>query len=209
MARRSVTITTPPASDPVTLDEAKAFAKVDGTDEDALITSLITAAATFAEQYLRRSLVSQTLKLTLDMGMSAAYRALPEGTFEIPLSAFYGGLPDVIELTRGPVQSVSSVVTYDTSNAPATFSTDNYRVDTAGGRVHLNETATWPSPLRQFAAAEITYVAGYGDTAASVPQPIRTGILTHVQRMYDARIVCDLPDDCRMLLGAYRVMDGR
>lgn len=206
--RRSVSLVTGPAADPVTLGEIKTYAKIDGNDEDALLAAYITASTEFTEKYLKRSLITQTRKLTLDLEMTGSYKNLQAGVYEIPLSVFYSGPGKVIELPYGPVQSVSSIVTYDTSNNSSTFASSNYTVDTAGGRVFLNDTAVWPSPLRQFAAIEITYVAGYGDTSSSIPQPIKTGIQMHVQRMYDARIICDLPDECRTLMNAYRIVDG-
>jgi hypothetical protein len=34
-------------------------------------------------------------------------------------------------------------------------------------------------------------------------------MLMHLQRMYDGRIVCDMPEGCERLLRQYRVMDLR
>ena len=44
-------VVTPAASEPITLTEAKNFLRVDGSDDDALITALISAAREMCEQY--------------------------------------------------------------------------------------------------------------------------------------------------------------
>jgi len=204
--RRTVALVTGPAVEPVTLDEVKAWAKIDAADEDALLTSLVAAAREAAEQYLRRALISQTVRLTLDLDGCGVH--LSEGVYDLPVSAIYGGLPTVVELPRAPVSSITSVVTYDLDNAPGTFAASNYSLNADGNRFVLASGATWPSNLRPVAACAITYVAGYGDAASAVPQSIRTGILMHAQTMYDGRIVCDMPENCQRLLRPYRVLDA-
>jgi hypothetical protein len=207
--RSSLTLVTGPAAEPVMLQEAKNWAKIDTTDDDPLIATLITAATQSAEEFLRRSLITQTWKLTLDLPQSSLNDCLGEGVYDLPASVLDGAMPRAIHLPRGPVQSVSSLKTYDTSSAESTYSSSNYYVDTAGDRLVLNETAVWPSPLRPRAAAAITYVTGYGDTSSAIPMPIKTAILMHVQRMYDGRIVCEMPEGCQQLLRQYRVMGER
>src|SRR5262245_14773273 len=107
--RRTVTLVTGPTADPVTLDEAKDHARVTGTAEDAQIARFITSATSFAEQYLRRSLITQTRKLTLDLSGYGWARDLPEGVYDLPVSAASGDLPRVIELPYGPIQAVTTV----------------------------------------------------------------------------------------------------
>lgn len=58
--------TTPPTDLPVTVYEAKAFLRIDHTAEDALIESLVAAARDVVENYLRRSVCTQTWTLVLD-----------------------------------------------------------------------------------------------------------------------------------------------
>ena len=199
------TIVTPPAADPVTLAEAKAWAKIDTTDDDALIASLITTAYQDAEQYMKRSIITQTRKLTVDAGQSSIGNSLSDGVYDLPISVLTGVLPNSIELPFAPLQGVSSILVYSVSGASTTFASTNYYVDSASNRVTLNYGAIWPSDLRDRKSVEIAYTAGYGDTSSSVPSPIKSAILMHVQAMYDARIACDMPPQCVSLLQRYRI----
>lgn len=201
----AITLVTASSKDVVSLAEVKAWAKVDHNDDDALLASLITAATTSAEEFLNRSLLTQTWKLTLDQMQNGYADDLPAGVYDMPMTALYCGLPRVIVLPKGPVQSVSSVTTYSTANAATTYASSNYFVDTASDRVVLNQSAVWPSDLRVQAACAIQYVTGYGDSSSNVPQPIRTAILMHIQKMYDGRIICELPEGCERLLRQYRI----
>lgn len=212
-ARRSLILVTAPAKEPVTLTEAKGWAKVETTDDDATIGSLVTAARTAAEEYLRRALVTQTYKLTHDLHGNDLYHGLPEGTYDLPVTALYGGMPRDVELPKGPVQSITSVTAYALDNTAGTVASSNYFLDTAGNRLVLNSGCVWPANLRPRAAVEITYVAGYGDTGAAVPQPIKTAILIHVASLYEQRgqsaDAMDLPPGAKQLLTQYRVLGSR
>lgn len=211
--RQSITLVTGPTAEPVTLAEAKAWARIDGDTEDALLEQLITTARVAAEQYIRGSIISQTRKLTLDLYGSGLADNLADGVYDLPVTVLYGGLPQQINLPAGPVQSITSVVTYDLSNAATTYSADNYSLDSAGDRLFLNYGAIWPSNMRQRAACAITYVTGYGDTSTSVPQPIKTAILIHVATLYEQRGQCDgqmdLPPASKQLLNQYRKLGSR
>jgi hypothetical protein len=211
--RRSLTLVTGPAAEPVILDEAKAWLRIDGTDSDAQLAALITASYQLCEQWLRRSLISQTWKLTLDLAECPGGEPWWDGAQDGAISSLYGGLPQTVELPKGPVQSITSVTTYDLDDTSSTFASTNYRVDSAGERLVLNYGALWPSNLRAKAAAEITYVTGYGATSTSVPQPIKTGILIQTATLYEQRGMCGDPDGvapgARQLWNPYRVLGSR
>ena len=211
--RSVLTLVTPPAVEPVTLAEAKAWARIDGTDDDAVLTALIAAARGAAEEFLRRSLIAQTWRLTLDQTYSRSYDDLPEGIYDLPITALYGGLPQSLALPKGPVSAVTSVTTYDLSNVSSVYAASNYRVDAAGGRFLLNYGAVWPSSVRPDGGTEILYVAGYGAAPASVPQPIRTGILIHVASLFEQRGLCEdamaLPPGTEQLYRPYRIVGDR
>ena len=59
------TLIAPPGEEPVTLAEAKTFCRIDGSDEDALVSALIAAARLQVESLTGRALVTQTWRLTL------------------------------------------------------------------------------------------------------------------------------------------------
>lgn len=210
MLRQSLALVTAPTEEPVTLDEVKAWLRLDGDDEDDTLESLITAARQSAEEYLRRSLITQEWKLTLDL--CSDREPWWDGVREGAISSLYGGLPRTIPLPKGPAKSLISVVTYDLTNTNSTFASSNYRVDASGDRLLLNYGAVWPSSIRPQAGVEITYVAGYG-AADAVPKPIKTAILTHVAFLYEQRGGCDdpasLPTTVQSLLGRYRIMGDR
>lgn len=201
--RSFVTLVTPPAAEPVTLAEAKAWAKIDTTEDDPLLVVLITTATEAAQEYMRRSIITQTHMLTLDSLPNPLESYLGEGVYDLPSSVLSGSLPTSIELPLPPLVSVESVTTYNTSGTSSVFDAANYY--TSGQRLNLNQDAAWPSDLRARRSCEITYVAGYGDTSSSVPSPIKTAILMHIQSMYDARIVCDMPQACMSLLNRYKI----
>jgi hypothetical protein len=59
------TLIAPPGEEPVTLAAAKAYCRVDASDEDALFTGLIAAARLEVETETGRALVTQTWRLTV------------------------------------------------------------------------------------------------------------------------------------------------
>ena len=145
-------IKTPPVSEPVSLAEAKSFLRITDADDDALITSLVTAVRQKAENWTRRLFITQTWVLWQD--------SVPDGfTLSIPLS---------------PLQSVSYIKSYDLSNVVSTFDSSNYLIDSSStpGRVSLNDGQSWPTLLRRINALEVEFVAGFGG-ASSVPEPIK------------------------------------
>jgi hypothetical protein len=209
--RQSVTTVTAASTTPVTVDELRSWARIDSSEADATLTLLIATATELAELYLNRSLINRTLKLTLDMPNSTIDHGLSDGVYDLPVTALYGNFPEVIDLPKGPVSSITSVKTYDTSDAESTYSSGNYTLDTTGSRLLLTDDAVWPTNLRDRASIAINYVAGYGSAASSVPSAIRTGILIHASTLYEQRGQCteDMPAPCRKLYAPFRVYGGR
>jgi len=157
--------TSDPAAEPLSLTEAKAHLRVDFSDDDTLITALIKSARQAVEQATSRSLITQTWQLTLDTFPSTG----------------------AIRLPMGPVQSVTSVNSYDEDDTETLFAATNYLVDTAGDRLALNLDAVWPSDLRPYNAGVITYVTGYGNASTDVPDDLILATRMLVGHYYENR----------------------
>ncbi len=186
-------LVTAPTIEPVSLAEAKAHMRVDFSDDDDLITALVVAARQQAENHTNRVLLTQTWDWTLD-------RFPCTRTFEVP---------------RPPLQSVSSITYKDTNGDEQTFSSSKYLVDTGSerGRISLADGESWPATKAEINAVTIRFIAGYGDTAATVPQQIRQAILMMVGHLYEHResvaagvAATEVPFSTRALLGPYEVI---
>lgn len=105
MNQRGLVRTAVSATEPVTLTEAKLYLRVSGTAEDDLITDLITVAREHAEQYLKKSLIDQDWRMTLD-----------------------DYAPLTVRLPMGPVRSITSVRTIDSEDNATTISSANYQL---------------------------------------------------------------------------------
>ena len=103
---RRVVRSTDPASEPITLSEAKTFLRIDSSDEDTLISEMITAARIAAEEQTGKSLISQSWQVAYD---------------DCP--------PPVVKLPNGPVQSVTSVKSIDENAAETIVSATSYHLN--------------------------------------------------------------------------------
>jgi uncharacterized phiE125 gp8 family phage protein len=162
-----IRVITPPVLEPITLAEAKAQCRVDIDDDDALIVGLIRAAREYCEAVDWRAYLTQTIELWLE--------AWPDG--------------DELELPRPPLQSVTSVVYYDTSDVPATLAATDYYVDTIStpGSIQLRYLKTWPATtLRDYNAICVTYKAGWS-TVTDMPQSLRQAMLLLIGHWYENR----------------------
>lgn len=70
-------IVTPPQIEPVTVEEVKQHLRIDGSEEDNYLASLITVARQRAEEYTRRAFISQTWELALDRADKMIYLPKP------------------------------------------------------------------------------------------------------------------------------------
>ena len=59
-----VKLITPPSIEPITVEEAKIFLRIDTDEENSLISSLISAARMYAEKYTCRSFLTQRWELS-------------------------------------------------------------------------------------------------------------------------------------------------
>lgn len=176
---------TPPASEPVSLAEAKAYLRIDTNDEDALISGLITAAREYCELFQNRAYLTQTWELSFD-----CFPPMP------------------IKLPRPPLVSVESVKVIDTTGAETTLDPSDYIVDTDSepGRIAFAYGKCWPSvTLQPVNAVKIRYTAGYDD-AKKVPQSVKQAMLIYIAHRYENPDTDDVPEVVRTLLWPDRVV---
>ena len=156
-------VITPPNIEPVSVETAKLFLRVDGADENALITSLLKGARETGEELARRAFITQTLEMVVD---------------DWPPKF-------VMALMRPPLQNVVSVKYYDQNNVEATWT--DYTVDARSepGRIHFNSTPG--TTLLESGGIAVRYVAGYGNAEVDVPQRIKDAILALTAYRYENR----------------------
>lgn len=190
---------TPPAFEPVTLDEAKAHVKQDLDTDDALITTLIQVARERAEYLTGRAFMKQTWEEVLE-------RFPPER---------------VIQLPRWPLLSVEHVKYFDDEGQELTLATTEYYVDATNepGRIGLQKEKYWPTDsLQAGEGVVIRYIAG--ETAedeeeaqqAAIPRGIKQLVLFLVDHFYAHRgVISDaryapIPETLNDLAWQYRVL---
>jgi len=168
-------ITQQPASEPLTLEEAKAHLRIllSETYDDTYITALITAARNVVENKTWRSLVSQQWSLNLD------YTELNHYSLYQNNGAMQ---PQIIELEKCPIISVDSITYYDVNNSQQTLSSSAYQVDILHepARIVLNNPPTCYNKLNTLT---INFTAGY----STVPESIKAAMKIIISDMYTFR----------------------
>jgi uncharacterized phiE125 gp8 family phage protein len=155
-----------PAEEPVTVAEAKAWLKVDGADEDALIATLITAARLHLESVTGRALLTQSWRLVLD--------AWPQG--------------GEVRLPVAPLSALTAIRAFDEDGDEHAIGLAQFVVEAGGtpARLVLPGTVAGMPLLRQRFGIEIDYVAGFGE-AADVPQELKQALLVLVAHWFEHR----------------------
>jgi len=163
----AIEVTIGPAVEPLTTAEAKTHLRVDLSEEDDLIDAAIRAARAHAENFMRRKLITQTVKITRT-GWGG-------GGFMLPIL---------------PIQSVTSVQYKSTVDGSLTaWDAANYQlVKTAEPNfVAPAYGLTWPVPRSDFDNVVVTVVAGYGDDPQDVPSDIVAAIRLLTGHFYENR----------------------
>lgn len=144
----SLTVSTPPEEEPVSLAEVKLHLhmETDFADEDSKLNRLIAAAREMVEKDCERALMPQTLTLKLDC------------------------FPSIIELRRCPVGDSEDIeIEYvDSDGDTQTLDPEDYRVDATSepGRIASAYGTYWPTTQPVSGAVTVTFPAGYADADA-------------------------------------------
>mgnify|MGYP002623288214 FL=1 len=172
--------TSDPDNDAVPLQSVLDHSLVTNPSEASYMQTLLGAAIASVEEFIERSLITQTWELKLDSWEDARYTRLVE---------LSGGCERAIIVPRPPLLAVSSIQYIDSDGNTQTLAASKYDVDTAShpGRITLAVNQSWPSLRDVPNAVTITHTAGYGTLASSIPEPIRLAIRMLVAHWYYMR----------------------
>ena len=178
-----------PTVEPVTSTELKKQLNLDAgfhDDDDYLDDFIGPAARRMIETETRRATINTTYKMYMD------------------------AWPDVIELPRSPVSSVSSIAYVDTAGTAQTLSAANYESDIKGvvARIRPVSGESWPEVDDVVNAITVTFVAGYGAAATAVPAGLKIAIAMLGAHLYEHRgdEEAEIPEVIRRLAWHHKVM---
>lgn len=199
----SYEIVTPALAPAVTLAEFKAYAKITNTAQDTTLQIILDSAIAFGESYTRRVFVTTEFKTFRDEFL---FRS------------------NTIELRKSRFIAIST-------NGFQYFDKDNVLVDVDPtifytteeqdySKIVLLNDEDWPEDLtedRPLQNVQITFTAGYGDTAATVPQELRIAIMAHALHVVKNRGDCaeckcegdNLPPEARMIYKKFKIREIR
>jgi uncharacterized phiE125 gp8 family phage protein len=188
----SLVLTAAPAVEPVTLAEAKAHARVDGSAEDAFIDSLIVTSRLHIEAALGLALITQSWTLQLDRWPDGAEVAMP----------------------MRPIQSIDGIAVAGIDGVPVALAADTYWLDGNASPARIvARQSRFPDPGVTALGIEIQFTAGFGDAPGDVPQPIRQALLMLVAHWLENRepvlvgasSASRVPDTVSELLAPFRI----
>lgn len=153
-----------PAAEPLSLIQAKAHLRVDFTDDDSLISALITAS--------RQAIEERTGICFVRQSWAFSFQNWFEWEFNIPRAY--------------PLSSVDSVVYWDVNDTQQTLDSSVYQVSKTAriGRIRPNWNQVWPALWYRMDAATVTHTSGYlfpvtadatGDTLGCTAHPFLNG----------------------------------
>lgn len=155
---------TAPTTEPLCLSEAKAHMRVEIDDDDDYIVALIKTARMYVENATWRQLITATWKWYLP------------------------GFPLVFLVPKPPLQS-ATIAYIDSAGDAQDLDASVYVVNakTQPGRIVEAYTQGWPSTRNDENAVTVTFIAGYGDNASDVPEPLVQAMKQMVAQMYEFR----------------------
>ncbi|HRD77080.1 MAG TPA: head-tail connector protein [Hyphomicrobiaceae bacterium] len=162
----SLVLASGPATEPVSVAEAKAHLRVDHTAEDPFIGSLIVTSRLHIEAALGLALITQSWSYFID-------RFPRSGELVLPMR---------------PVQSVSAVRIWQSDDTSAAAPASAYLLDGTALPPRLVWcNAPFPTAGRRAKGIEVAMTVGYGPAPADVPAPISHALLLLIAHWYEHR----------------------
>lgn len=191
-------------AEPVTAAELASTVFVTDPAQNLKLEALITTARQQIESHCRIAVVKRTTTLFMDRWPTAPRSGRDQwwnGVKEMPISELYEVCRS-ITLPMPPLQSVTSITTYDDADAGTVFGASGYFVDNASkkqqGRIVLRTGGVWPVAYRVANAIKVIYVCGYDNGA--VPVELKRAILGVAAWLWANPGDCD--KNCTEMCGA-------
>jgi hypothetical protein len=214
-----LTLVTAPAVEPWTSTDAEVqqALRLDSDADSNYVNLVLKAARRYFEQVTGLCLITQTWKVSNDdIPVRQGQFGLEYGLAP-SMSRFTGAAAGrEIRFARAPLQSVDSFIYLDETGTSQTFAPSNYTVGSVGvettfGRLWLNQDASWPSTGSFPGSIQITFTAGFGAAASSIPDDIRLALLYIAAHWYEHRLpvtgdgVSALPHHLDALIASHRI----
>lgn len=214
-----IEVSTPPATEPVTMAEVKAQIgrDVNNATYDTELNGYIKAARVAAEAYTQRAIINQVWHVHLDAWPHDRKYREPwwDGVRQGAVSALYP-TASVYTLPGGVLQNVVQIVSIDADDVETVFAAARYYVDTTAipGRIALKSGWSWPTTNRPINGLRIEQTVGWTDES-EVPQQFKQGMLWHIQSMWESRgyqeedkeRTATLPDESAEIYSVYVMGD--
>lgn len=179
-----------PALEPLSLEDARAWLRLEASDEDALVQSLIKAARCAVEEATRMALIAQKWRLRLDSWPADR----------------------IIHLPFAPVLSLDSIKTISAAGAAVSADMSGFTVEMSRApKIFVTSSPPLPGRLRE--GIEIDLTVGYGVSGAHVPASLLAAMRLLIAHWYERRgdalhenNVASLPPAIAALIAPYRRM---
>lgn len=158
--------TAAPSAEPLSLAEVKTHLRVEHTEEDTYLQTLIAVTRQTLEDRLDRTLVQTPWLLTAD------------------------AFGPALRLPRAPVIAVQNLQYVAVDGVTATLAAQDYMLDNVSEPAYLVPAPglAWPdTQAGRINAVTVAYTAGYGATAADVPAALRHWLLLAIGDLYAQR----------------------
>lgn len=171
-----------PEAEIVSLEEIKAYLKIDDDSEDALLLSLIKTARLYCENYQRVAYLPQTFLLTLAPGEWVS-------AIELPRTKYFSGVEEVVAVDSGGRET-------KIENVSAKYVGD------------INTVVSLPDAIPRNMSVMLTYCAGKEGVE---PEELKTAVKLLVAGWYENRLpvsdkaVSSIPFGVHALLDPGRV----
>ncbi|MDJ0857447.1 MAG: head-tail connector protein [Dinoroseobacter sp.] len=155
--------------------QMKLHLRVDLSDEESLIDTMLDAAVREVEDYAQIALVDQTITATFTGPFPAGRMYLPVG----PVLSTTGATSTLVEQDGTETALTAAQFRLTTGRAPA---------------IWIIEGVSQPAAMKQDSSTlRVAYTAGFGPEAADVPPDLRHALLDQVAALYEHRAGAVMP----------------